>query len=100
MKKTYTLFKRYGVTLLCCAFLSTTLYAAEETEPGVKGVSEEEFTPAKEVLTVKYVEVGKPYHMDVESLQGAFKDAPAVTVPLQMQDKAFPNGGGSVKGAE
>ncbi|MBW7899761.1 MAG: hypothetical protein H3C25_13565, partial [Candidatus Brocadia sapporoensis] len=47
MKKTYTLFKRYGVTLLCCAFLSTTLYAAEETEPGVKGVSEEEFTPAK-----------------------------------------------------
>ncbi|MFO0854231.1 MAG: hypothetical protein HRU72_14790 [Planctomycetia bacterium] len=100
MKKTYTLFKRYGVTLLCCAFLSTTLYAAGETEPGVKGVSEEEFTPAKEILTVKYVEVGKPYHMDVESLQGAFKDAPAVTVPLQMQDKAFPNGGGSVKGAE
>ncbi|MEP9409962.1 MAG: hypothetical protein HRF42_00910 [Candidatus Brocadia sp.] len=100
MKKAFTLFKRYGVALLSCAFLSATLFAAEETAPGVKGMTEEEFTPAKEILTVKYVEVGKPYHMDVESLQGFFKDAQSVTVPLQMQDKAFPNGGGSVKSAE
>jgi len=100
MKKTYLLFKRYGVALLSCAFLSTALFAAEETAPGVKGPSEEEFTPAKEVLEVKYVQMDRPYHMDVESLQGFFKDAKAVTVPLQKQDKAFPNGGGSVSSAE
>ena len=53
MKKTYLLFKRYGVALLGCAFLSTALFAAEETAPGVKGVSEEEFITSKEVMTVK-----------------------------------------------
>ena len=49
---------------------------------------------------MKYVQLDKPYHMDVESLKGAFKDAKAVNVTLQKQDKAFPNGGGSVTGAE
>lgn len=100
MEKCFTLFKRYGVALLSCAFLSVTLYAAEETAPGVKGMSEEEFTPAKEVLTVKYVAMEKPYHMDVESLKERFKDSKEVAIALQKQDKAFPNGGGSVKSAE
>ena len=100
MKKTYLLFKRYGGVLLSCAFLSTALFAAEETAPGLKGAREEAFTPAKEVLTVQYVRVSKPYHMDVESLQGFFNEAKAVAIPLQKQDKAFPNGGGSVGSAE
>src|SRR3970282_2497760 len=99
MKKVFSLFK-YGLPLLGVVFLGATLFAAEETAPGVKGMSEEEFTPAKEVLTVKYVQLDKPYHMDVESLKGSFKDANAVNVTLQKQDKAFPNGGGSVTGAE
>ena len=51
-------------------------------------------------MTVKYVQLDKPYHMDVESLKGAFKDAKPVSIALQKQDKAFPNGGGSVTGAE
>ncbi|MDN3515790.1 MAG: ethylbenzene dehydrogenase-related protein [Candidatus Brocadia sp.] len=100
MKKICKRILKYGVTLSGCAFLSAALFAAEETAPGVKGMSEEEFTPAKEVLTVKYVLMDRPYHMDVESLQGAFKDAQAVTIPFQKQDKAFPNGGGSVNSAE
>ncbi|MGQ3684809.1 MAG: ethylbenzene dehydrogenase-related protein [Candidatus Loosdrechtia sp.] len=100
MKKGYQLLKRYGITFLSCALLSVaaTVYA-EETAPGVKGMSEEEFTPAEEVLTVKYVLVDKPYHMDVESLHGYFSDAQPVDVQLQIQDKAFPNGGGSVSSA-
>jgi DMSO reductase family type II enzyme heme b subunit len=102
MKKNYRLLKRYGITLLSCALLSaatTAVYAEEDTAPGVKGMSEEEFTPAEEVLVVKYVQVDKPYHMDVESLRDNFKEAPAVVVELQIQDKAFPNGGGSVNSA-
>ncbi len=99
MKKTYSFLKRYGVALLSSAFLSTALFAADEA-PGVKGASDEEFIPAKEVLTIKYVDVGKPYHLDVETLHGFFNDAKGVTVPLQKQDKAFPNGGGSVNNAE
>ena len=100
MKKNYMLLKRYGVALLSCVFLSAALYAAEETAPGVKGVSEEEFTPAKEVLTVKYVQGGKLDRVDVNSLSGTFKNAEVVRVTLQKQDKAFPNGGGSVQAAE
>src|SRR3989304_4171064 len=100
MKKGFSLFKLCSATLLGTVFLSAALFAAEETAPGVKGMSDEEFTPTKEVLNVKYVQMDKPYHMDVESLKGAFKDAGAVKVVLQKQDKAFPNGGGSVAGAE
>ncbi len=100
MKKSYKKVMMYGVALLSCAFLSVSAVVYAEDAPGVKGMSEEEFTPAKEVLTVKYVQMEKPYHMDVKSLQGAFKDAQGVKVPLQMQDKAFPNGGGSVSEAD
>ena len=100
MIKGFSLFKLCSATLLGTVFLSAALFAAEETAPGVKGMSDEEFTPTKEVLNVKYVQMDKPYHMDVESLKGAFKDAGAVKVVLQKQDKAFPNGGGSVTGAE
>ncbi|MBU6391686.1 MAG: hypothetical protein KGJ87_00125 [Planctomycetota bacterium] len=99
MKNGISLFK-YGASLLGIVFLSATIYAAEETAPGVKGMSEEEFTPTKEVLAVKYVQADKPYHMDVESLKDRFKDAKGVKVALQKQDKAFPNGGGSVSSAE
>ena len=100
MSKTFSWLKMCGAPLLGSIFLSAALFAAEETAPGVKGVTEEEFIPAKEELTVKYVPVEKPYHMDVDSLKGAFKDAKPVTISLQKQDKAFPNGGGSVKSAE
>lgn len=100
MKKSYKKMMMYGVTLLSCVFLSASVAVYAEEAPGVKGMTEEEFTPAKEVLTVKYVQIDKPYHLDVESLSGAFKDAQGVAVPLQMQDKAFPNGGGSVNSAD
>ncbi len=100
MNKGFSLFKVFGLPILGAALLSATLYAAEEPAAGVKGMSDEEFTPAKEVLTVKYVQMDKPYHMDVESLIGSFKEAKPVSVALQKQDKAFPNGGGSVLGAE
>ena len=100
MKRYYLLLKRHGVVLLTCVFLSTSLHAAEETAPGIKGMSEEEFTPAKEVLIVRYVQIKKPSHMDVESLKDAFKNANGVKITLQKQDKAFPYGGGSVKNAE
>ena len=100
MKRHLMLLKRYGFALLSCAFLSTSALAAEDTAPGVKGASDEEYTPAKEVLMVKYVQMEKPYHLDVESLTGSFKDAKEVVVPLQKQDKSFPNGGGSVSNAE
>src|SRR3972149_6386021 len=100
MKRYYLLLKRHGVVLLTCVFLSTSLHAAEETAPGIKGMSEEEFTPAKEVLIVRYVQIKKPSHMDVESLKDAFKNANGVKITLQNQDKAFAFGGGSVKSAE
>lgn len=100
MERCYMLSKRYGIVLLSCVFLSASLHAAEEISLGAKGMSEEEFTPAKEVLTVKYVQIDKPCRMDMESLRGAFKDAKTVKVALQKQDKAFPSGGGSVKSAE
>ena len=100
MNKGFSLFKVFGIPLLGAVFLSATLFAAEEPAPGVKGMSDEEFTPAKEVLEVKYVQMDKPYHMDVESLKGSFNGAKPVNITLQKQDKAFPNGGGSVTGAE
>ncbi len=100
MGRYFSLFK-YGTTpLLGVVFLSAALYAAEETAHGVKGISEEEFTPAKEVLTVKYVRIDKPSQIGVESLMGLFKDVNGVRIRLQKQDKAFPYGGGSVKSAE
>ncbi len=100
MKRYYMSLKKHGGVLLSCFFLSASLLAAEESAPGVKGMSAEEFTPAKEVLTVKYVQMGKPYRMDVQSLKGLFRDAKVVKIGLQKQDKAFPNGGGSVSSAE
>jgi DMSO reductase family type II enzyme heme b subunit len=100
MKRYYLLLKKHGVVLLSCVFLSASLHAAEETSQGVKGMSEEEFTPAKEVLIVRYVQIKKPSHIDVELLKGAFKHAIGVKIALQKQDKAFPYGGGSVKNAE
>ena len=48
MKRHLMLLKRYGFALLSCAFLSTSALAAEDTAPGVKGASDEEYTPAKE----------------------------------------------------
>src|SRR5574341_678564 len=100
MKRYCMVLKRYGVTLLCCAFLSATLHAAEETASGLEGISEEEFIPAKEVLTVKYVRIDKPSQIGVESLMGLFKDINGIRIRLQKQDKAFPYGGVSVKSAE
>ena len=99
MRKCFSVFK-YGTALLGAVFLSTALYAAEEAAPGAKGMSDEEFTPVKEVMSVKFVQMEKPYHLSVHELGSTFKEVKGVTVNLQMQDKAFPNGGGSVKTAE
>ncbi|MBS1257759.1 MAG: hypothetical protein MAG551_00806 [Candidatus Scalindua arabica] len=58
-------------------------------------ISMEENIPTKEGLTVKYIE---------EDLDGAHtalgRNAEPYKIELQMQDKAFPNGGGSVKEVE
>jgi len=89
-------FKRCGVALLSCLLFGTSLYAAE----GVTGMAEEEFTPAKEVLTVKYVQLTTPSNLTVTSLEEAFEDAEGIKIKLQEQDKAFPNGGGSVTSAD
>lgn len=99
MKKFYRLLGSSSVALLGCLFLSVALCIAEEAE-GVKGVAEEELTPAKEVLNVKYMQIDVPAHITVGALEGAFKNAEGVQVKLQKQDKAFPNGGGSVNSAE
>ncbi|WKZ20497.1 MAG: ethylbenzene dehydrogenase-related protein [Candidatus Jettenia sp. CY-1] len=100
IRNNYILFIKYGVLLLSVIFLGAILFAAEGMTPGVKGISEEELIPAKEVLTVKYVQIRKSSRIDVGSLKGAFKNAKGVKIALQKQDKAFPYGGGSIKGAE
>ncbi len=94
------LLKRNGIVLLVSIFLSASLLAAETASRGTKGVTEEEFTPAQEVLSVKYVHMGKSNRVDLKSLKGVFKKTMGVKIALQKQDKAFPNGGGSVCGAE
>lgn len=99
IEKRYLLLKRC-VVFLMCVFFSVTLFASEKTAPGIKGMSEEEFAPAKEVLTAKYVRVDKSFQMGVESLMGLFEDSKGIKVRLQKQDKAFPYGGGSIKYAE
>ncbi|GAB64233.1 MAG: hypothetical protein DWB56_16990 [Candidatus Jettenia sp.] len=91
MRNNYISFIKYGVLFLSFAFLYVTISAAvEKTTPGIKGISEDELIPAKEVLTVKYRKIHKSSRMDVGSLKGAFKHAKGVKIALQKQDKAFP----------
>ena len=52
-------------------------------------MSDEEFTPAKDVLAVKYVQMDKPYHMDVESLKGSFNDAKPVNIISKSKIRHF-----------
>ena len=47
---------------------------------------------------VKYIPIApSPDKVSVKALSDVFKDAGEFSVPLQKQNKAFPNGGGSVK---
>ena len=93
MRKLFTLL---GVTLAVSLFNVTT-YAAEAKE-GEKAVTEEELVPAKEPLVVKYTPIApSPAKVSVKALADVFKDAGLLSVPLQEQNKAFPNGGGSIK---
>ncbi len=54
----------------------------------------EENIPTEEGLTVKFV------NTDLNGAEDALKQAPSYTVNLQIQDRAFPNGGGSVQEVE
>ncbi len=54
----------------------------------------EENIPTEEGLTVKYVAT------DLEGAADALGQAPSYTLNLQIQDRAFPNGGGSVQEVE
>ncbi|HHT9126002.1 MAG TPA: ethylbenzene dehydrogenase-related protein [Candidatus Brocadiia bacterium] len=96
MRKLFTLL---GVVLAfgAVSLLNAMLYAAEPTE-GEVAITEEELTPAKEPLIVEYIPIApSPAAVSVKSLLNVFKDAGALNVTLQEQNKAFPNGGGSVK---
>ncbi len=57
-------------------------------------ISEEENIPAKEPLIVEYLP------MDIQSAENAFKQAKPLNIELQKQDKAVPQGGGSIKKIE
>lgn len=59
-----------------------------------KESSVEENIPTKEGLTVKYVNAG------LGNAEEAFAQVASYKLELQMQDKAFPNGGGSVQEVE
>lgn len=96
MRKLFTLL---GVVLAfgAVSLLNAMLYAAEPKE-GEVAITEEELTPAKEPLIVKYIPIApSPAKVSVKALLDVFKDAGALSVTLQEQNKAFPNGGGSVK---
>ncbi len=54
----------------------------------------EENIPTEEGLTVKFV------NTDLEGAADALGQAPSYTLNLQIQDRAFPNGGGSVQEVE
>lgn len=56
-----------------------------------KEASVEENIPTKEPLTVKYIA------SDIHNVEKAFEQAASLKIEMQMQDKAFPNGGGSVE---
>ncbi len=57
-------------------------------------VSEEENIPTKEFLTVKYLPLEKKY------VDKAFEQVAPLNIKLQKQDKAIPQGGGSIKEIE
>lgn len=79
------------------SLFNVTSYAAEAKE-GEKAVTEEELIPAKEALIVKYIPIApSSARVSVVALSDVFKEAGTLSVPLQKQDKAFPNGGGTVK---
>ncbi|MFQ5713432.1 MAG: ethylbenzene dehydrogenase-related protein [Candidatus Scalinduaceae bacterium] len=59
-----------------------------------KEASVEENIPTKEPLVVKYID------SDLSSADKAFEQVDPLKIELQMQDLAFPNGGGSVKELE
>jgi len=68
-------------------------------QPGEEKVSEEELTPTDVPLIAKYVPIAPaPMKVTVESLRDIFAEAAPLNITLQKQDKAIPNGGGSVQG--
>lgn len=57
-------------------------------------VSMEENIPAEEALAVKYL------NFNIKNVEQALEQATPLKIELQMQDKAFPDGGGSVQEVE
>ena len=82
----------FGSTLVALFFLCSGVTFSQGLE---EEVSMEENIPTKEGLTVKYIAA------DLDSAHTALgRNAEPYKLELQMQDKAFPNGGGSVKEVE
>lgn len=67
-------------------------------QPGEEKVSKEELTPTDVPLIAKYVPIAPaPKKVTAESLRDVFVEAKPLNVSLQEQDKALPNGGGSIQ---
>ncbi len=81
----------YGSAFVALLFLCNGEILAQGLE---KEVSVEENIPTKEGLTVKYID------SDLKNAKDAFEQAEPLKVELQIQDLAFPNGGGSVSEVE
>ena len=69
-------------------------YSNKVLSQGTEAVSTEENIPTKKPLIVKYLP------LDLNSADRAFEQANPLNIELQKQDKAFPNGGGSIKEIE
>lgn len=67
-------------------------------QPGEVEVSEEELTPTDVPLIAKYVPIAPaPKKVTAESLRDVFAETTPLNITLQKQDKAIPNGGGSIQ---
>ena len=81
----------FGSTLVALSFLFSGITFSQGLE---KEISMEENIPTKEGLTVKYIAA------DLKGADLALGQADLLKIELQMQDLAFPNGGGSVQEVE
>ena len=89
------------LTVLAIALAIGAVYLANAVsyaqDEGVKAIAEEELIPAKEPLILKYLPVApSPAKVSVETCLALAKEASTLNVPLYIQDKAFPGGGGSI----
>jgi hypothetical protein len=83
-----------GSAFVALFFVYNSEVFSQGLEQGVAEVSMEENIPAEEGLAVKYL------NFNIKSAGQALEQATPLKIELQMQDKAFPDGGGSVQEVE